>query len=187
MFDRIFSQSSGRVVAIARLSLAALFLIATISDPSISPSVGDPAGAWPPTLRSPQSSHGRSGMTGGSTSRIAAAAHVTDIVFFMVVVLWPEGYASPYLPVFRLSPAFGSDPLGMASNCVDRGCGHPAVSRSGASDRAASRRGVRMATLHHPQRLFGCAFRDPDLVRVAAALFDRRPAGRGAGRDRKRV
>jgi len=39
MFDRIFSQSSGRVVAIARLSLAALFLIATLSDPSISPSL----------------------------------------------------------------------------------------------------------------------------------------------------
>ena len=39
MFDRIFGQSSGRVVAIARLSLAALFLIATVSDPTVSPPV----------------------------------------------------------------------------------------------------------------------------------------------------
>jgi signal transduction histidine kinase len=99
MFDRIFSQSSGRVVAIARLSLAALFLIATISDPNISSSVAielvlaayiafAAIVAWAVWN------------DWWIDMRIAAAAHVTDIVFFMVVVLWPEGYASPYFLIF---------------------------------------------------------------------------------------
>jgi hypothetical protein len=94
MFDRIFSQSSGRVVAIARLSLAALFLIATISDPIISRSlaielvlvtyIGFAATvAW------------AIWNDWWIDIRTAAAAHITDIVFFMIVVLWPEGYASP--------------------------------------------------------------------------------------------
>src|SRR5438874_2175592 len=99
MFDRIFGQSSGRVVAIARLSLAVVFLVATISDPTISPRsaielvltayVGFAAvvvwlvwNDW------------------WMDARIAAAAHVADITFFMIVVLWPEGYASPYFLFF---------------------------------------------------------------------------------------
>lgn len=99
MFDRIFSQSSGRVVAIARLSLAALFLIATISDPSISPSIAielvlaaylafAAIVAW------------AIWNDWWVDMRIAAAAHATDIVFFMVVVLWPEGYASRFFLFF---------------------------------------------------------------------------------------
>jgi signal transduction histidine kinase len=99
MFDRIFSQSSGRVVAIARLSLAALFLIATISDPIISRSlaielvlvtyIGFAATvAW------------AIWNDWWIDIRTAAAAHITDIVFFMIVVLWPEGYASPYFLFF---------------------------------------------------------------------------------------
>jgi signal transduction histidine kinase len=99
MFDRIFSQSSGRVVAIARLSLAALFLIATISDLIISrffaielvlvTYIGFAAiVAW------------AIWNDWWIDIRIAAAAHITDIVFFMIVVLWPEGYASPYFLFF---------------------------------------------------------------------------------------
>jgi signal transduction histidine kinase len=99
MFDRIFSQSSGRVVAIARLSLAALFLIATITDPSISPPLG---------LKLVLAAYiAFATVVAGSIwnswwidMRIGAAAHVTDIMFFMIVVLWPEGYASPYFLFF---------------------------------------------------------------------------------------
>ena len=99
MFDRIFSQSSGRVVAIARLSLGALFLIATISDPSITPSVGIQLvlGAYIAFAAIVAWAIWNDWWI---DIRIAAAAHVTDIVFFMVVVLWPEGYASPYFLIF---------------------------------------------------------------------------------------
>src|SRR5207248_1517222 len=99
MFDRIFGQSSGRVVAIARLSLAALFLIATISDPTVAPPVAIEFVlaayvafaaivvwlVWKDWW---------------IDARIAAPAHVIDILFFMIVVLWPEGYASPYFLIF---------------------------------------------------------------------------------------
>jgi|tagenome__1003787_1003787.scaffolds.fasta_scaffold20943151_2 signal transduction histidine kinase len=99
MFDRIFSQSSGRVVAIARLSLAALFLIATLSDPSISPSI-----AIELVLSAYLAFAAIVAWAIWSDwwidMRIAAAAHVTDIVFFMVVVLWPEGYASRFFLFF---------------------------------------------------------------------------------------
>jgi signal transduction histidine kinase len=99
MFDRIFSQSSGRVVAIARLSLAALFLIAAMSDRSISPPLG---------LKLVLAAYiGFATVVAGAIwnnwwidLRIAAAAHLTDIMFFMIVVLWPEGYASPYFLFF---------------------------------------------------------------------------------------
>src|SRR5437773_5449600 len=99
MFDRIFSQSSGRVVAIARLSLAALFLIATISDPTVSP---------PVTIELVLSAYlGFAAVIVWLVwndwwidARIAVPAHVADISFFMIVVLWPEGYASPYFLIF---------------------------------------------------------------------------------------
>jgi signal transduction histidine kinase len=99
MFDRIFSQSSGRVVAIARFSLAALFLIATITDPSTFPSAG---------LELVLAGYiAFAAIVAGAVwnnwwidTRIAAAAHVIDIMFFMIVVLWPEGYATPYFLFF---------------------------------------------------------------------------------------
>src|SRR5256885_5399472 len=99
MLDRIFGQSSGRVVAIARLSLAALFLIATISDPTVSP---------PVTIELVLVAYvGFAAVVVWLVwkdwwidARIAAPAHVIDILFFMIVVLWPEGYASPYFLIF---------------------------------------------------------------------------------------
>src|SRR5207248_1986186 len=99
MFDRIFGQSSGRVVAIARLSLAALFLIATISDPTVAP---------PVAIQFVLAAYvGFAAIVVWFVwknwwidARIAAPAHVVDILFFMIVVLWPQGYASPYFLIF---------------------------------------------------------------------------------------
>ena len=99
MFDRIFSQSSGRVVAIARLSLAAVFLMATMTDASI------PRGSAIELVLAAYLAF--AAVVGRAIwndwwidTRIAAATHITDIVFFIVVVLWPEGYASPYFLFF---------------------------------------------------------------------------------------
>src|SRR5437764_1467133 len=82
-------------MAIAPLSLAALFLIATVSDPTVSPPV--------------EIELVLAAYVGFSATvvwlvwkdwwidaRIAAPTHVVDILFFMIVVLWPQGYASPY-------------------------------------------------------------------------------------------
>lgn len=100
MFDRIFGQSSARVVAIARLALALVFLTATMI-------VG------PELWRSSAIDL----LLGGyailaaiivwvtwddwwADAKIAVAAHVVDILFFMALVVWPEGYASPYFLFF---------------------------------------------------------------------------------------
>src|SRR2546430_1700960 len=99
MFDRIFGQSSGRVVAIARLSLAALFLIATISDPTLAPP-GAIRVVLPRSVGFAAIVVWLVWKNWWIDARIAAPAHVVDVLFFMIVVLWPQGYASPYFLIF---------------------------------------------------------------------------------------
>ena len=98
MFDRVFSQSSARVVAIARLALAAVFLVATVSDPRLAPT-GDVIvlTAYLGFAALVLLLIWRDWWT---DARIAVATHVIDILFFMIVVLWPEGYARPYFLFF---------------------------------------------------------------------------------------
>lgn len=99
MFDRIFSQSSAHVVAIARLALAAVFLGATVSDPRLAPISGIMLvlTAYLCFAALVLLLIWRDWWT---DARIAVATHAIDMGFFMVVVLWPEGYASPYFLFF---------------------------------------------------------------------------------------
>lgn len=99
MFDRIFGQPSARIVAIARLALALVFFVATLLSPDVAQST--------PIDR----------ILGGYVlfaamvtwiswnnwwvdARIAPMVHAADIIFFMILVLWPKGYASPYFLFF---------------------------------------------------------------------------------------
>ena len=100
MFERIFSQPSGRVVAVARLSLAAVFLIATMTEPSISPRAAIDLVLAAYLVFAAVAARAIWNDWWVDT-RTAAAIHIIDIVFFMIVVLHrPEGYASPYFLFF---------------------------------------------------------------------------------------
>jgi signal transduction histidine kinase len=99
MFDRIFSQPSGRVVAVARLSLVAVFLIATMTEPSISPRAAIDLVLAAYLVFAAVAARAIWNDWWVDT-RTAAAIHIIDIVFFMIVVLRPEGYASPYFLFF---------------------------------------------------------------------------------------
>ena len=98
MFDRVFGQPSARVVAIARLALAAVFLVATLSDRRLAPT-GDVVvltfylGFAAIVLMLIWNNW-------WIDARIAGAGHAIDVIFFMIVVLWPEGYARPYFLFF---------------------------------------------------------------------------------------
>src|SRR5437867_4052892 len=99
MFDRILSQPSARVVAVARLSLALLFLVATISDPSVAltTEIYFVLGAYLAFAALAACAIWKNWWI---DARIAAATHFVDMLFFVIVVFWPEGYASPYFLFF---------------------------------------------------------------------------------------
>ena len=97
--DTIFGQPSARVVALARVALAAVFYLGTMADPQV--------GASPITVPL---------LTGFLTfaifvavftwndwwvdARIALVTHAIDVCFFVTIVGSPEGYSSPYFLFF---------------------------------------------------------------------------------------
>ena len=97
MIQRAFQHRSGRVIALGRLVLASVFLLATWVDPS------------QPTLR-PEVAYGLLGgyvLWSAALSlltwrnwwldfRVAAAAHLVDIAAFAILVFFTEGYTSPF-------------------------------------------------------------------------------------------
>lgn len=98
---RGIQHSSGRVIALGRLLLASLQLIAISADPS-------------QLARSPVPAHwllagyvAIAAVTAAITwndwtldARLAGPAHTLDIAFFTMLVLMTEGYASPYFTFF---------------------------------------------------------------------------------------
>ena len=97
-FDRIFGQPSARVVALARVGLAAIFLLGTVADPPEQGSltiailavfcvfsIAVAAATW---------------RNWWIDARIAAATHLIDMCFFVAVVGPPQGYSSPYFLFF---------------------------------------------------------------------------------------
>jgi len=105
--DSIFGQPSARVIALARLGLAVVFLAGTLADPD--------TGAGPdlvPILFGFMSfSLGIAIATWTSwwaDARIALPTHIIDITFFVTVIGAPQGVSSPYFLFFiflLLSPA----------------------------------------------------------------------------------
>jgi signal transduction histidine kinase len=99
MFDRIFGQPSGRVVAIARVGLASVFLLATFADPRV--------GQSPIVMPTLTAFFCFAVLVSIITwrnwwidARIAVATHLIDIGFFMTMIASPEGYSSPYFLFF---------------------------------------------------------------------------------------
>ena len=99
IFDRVFGQPSARVVALARVGLAAVFFMATLADPKVGQSA-----VVVPILAS---FFCFSGIVAVITwrdwwidARIAVAAHIIDIAFFTAMVALPDGYSSPYFLFF---------------------------------------------------------------------------------------
>lgn len=97
-FDRIFGQPSARVVALARLALAAVFLLATLADPSTAPPLILPVLAV---------FFGFALLVTVVTwndwwvdARIALVTHAIDICFFITVAGAPQAYTSPYFLFF---------------------------------------------------------------------------------------
>lgn len=98
-FDRIFGQPSARVVALARLGLAAVFFIATLADPQ-----SDLSFIIVPVLTvflcfAMVVAY----LTWNDwwiDARIARATHIIDVGFFVAIVGSPEGYSSPYFLFF---------------------------------------------------------------------------------------
>lgn len=105
--DRIFGQPSARVVALARLGLAAVFFIGTLAD--------HPEGTSPVIIPVLTGFLCFSMIIAVVTwkdwwldARIALACHIMDVAFFVAVVGAPQGYSSPYFLYFvflLLSPA----------------------------------------------------------------------------------
>ncbi|MGN6057611.1 MAG: sensor histidine kinase [Sphingomicrobium sp.] len=99
MFDRIFGQPSARVVALARLGLAAVFFLATLVEPKpdLSPIV------FPVLTAFLCFSITVAYLTWSDwwmDARIARASHIIDVGFFVAIVGSPEGYSSPYFLFF---------------------------------------------------------------------------------------
>jgi len=105
--DSIFGQPSARVIALARLGLALVFLAGTLADPDRAAgpdlvpilfgfmlfSVGVAIATWTDWW---------------TDARIALPTHIIDITFFVTVIGAPQGVSSPYFLFFiflLLSPA----------------------------------------------------------------------------------
>ena len=127
---------SGRVIALGRLMLATLFLIAIWVDSS------QPA-------RAPEATYALLAaylafaaaivvITWNNwwlDAKLAGPAHAVDIILFTLLVLLTEGFTSPYFHLLHVRASFRRDPLGLASDGFDRDPPHPAL-----SDRRTARR-----------------------------------------------
>ena len=98
-FDRIFGQPSARVVALARLGLAAVFFLATLVEPQpdVSPIVIPVLTAF---LCFAMIVAYLTWSDWWIDARIARATHFIDVGFFVAIVGSPEGYSSPYFLFF---------------------------------------------------------------------------------------
>lgn len=101
MFDDILKHRSGRVIALARTALAALFLFAIWVDPT------QPAQAaiasYATLLTYVLGAVALTMITWNNwwaDARLAAAAHVFDIAVFTLLVLTTDGYTSPFFVFF---------------------------------------------------------------------------------------
>jgi len=99
LFDKIFGQPSARVVALARLSLAAIFFLGTWAEPQ--------AGAAPIVMPVLVVFLVFSAVIAVVTwknwwldARIALITHAIDICYFVIIVGSPQGYTSPYFLFF---------------------------------------------------------------------------------------
>jgi signal transduction histidine kinase len=107
MFDTIFGQPSARVVAVARVGLAAVFYLGTMADP--------PIGESPIIIPVLAGFLAFAIFVAVFTwndwwidARIALVTHAIDVGFFVIVVGSPQGYSSSYFLFFvflLLSPA----------------------------------------------------------------------------------
>lgn len=98
-FDRIFGQPSARVIALARMGLATVFLMGALAEPQ-SPQ----APLVTPVLVAFLVLSTTIALVTWSNwwidARLALATHAIDICFFVLIVGSPQGYASPYFLFF---------------------------------------------------------------------------------------
>ncbi|CAN5131268.1 sensor histidine kinase [soil metagenome] len=101
MFDEVLKHRSGRVIALGRLLLAAIFLLAIWMDPS------QPAQAASETYAALAAYVAVAAILTIITwnnwwldAKLAAPAHVLDIAAFTLLVLVTEGYTSPFFLFF---------------------------------------------------------------------------------------
>src|SRR5688500_9437085 len=101
MIQAAFRHRSGRVIAMGRMVLATVFLLALYLDPS-QPSQ-NPDVAYPLLVSYLVWSAGLLVLTWTSwwlDYRLAAVAHLADIAAFGTLVYFTEGYTSPYYTFF---------------------------------------------------------------------------------------
>jgi signal transduction histidine kinase len=101
MFDGVLKHRSGRVIALARSVLAATFLFAMWMDP-VEPARNATA-TYSLLVFYLAAAVGVTLLTWNSwwlDARLAAPAHVTDIVVFTLLVLASDGYTSPFFVFF---------------------------------------------------------------------------------------
>jgi signal transduction histidine kinase len=99
LFDRIFGQPSARVVALARLGLAAIFFLGTWAEPQ----QGAAPIVMPMLVGFLIFSAGIALVTWRNwwvDARIALVTHAIDICYFVIIVGSPQGYTSPYFLFF---------------------------------------------------------------------------------------
>lgn len=101
MFDDVLKHRSGRVIALARAALAAVFLFAIWIDPS------QPATAASETYAVLATYALAAAVVAAVTwdnwwldARLAAPMHVVDILAFTLLVLTSDGYTSPFFVFF---------------------------------------------------------------------------------------
>lgn len=101
MFDDVLKHRSGRVIALARAVMAAVFLLAIWVDPA------QPALAVRPTYALLGAylalAIGITAVTWNNwwlDARLAAPAHFVDILMFTILVLASDGYTSPFFVFF---------------------------------------------------------------------------------------
>lgn len=105
--QNVFGQPSARVIALARLGLAIVFLAGTLADPD---ATAGPA-VFPVLCSFVVFSLGIAIATWKNwwvDARIALSTHIIDVTFFVTVIGVPQGYSSPYFLFFvflLLSPA----------------------------------------------------------------------------------
>ncbi|HET9427065.1 MAG TPA: ATP-binding protein [Allosphingosinicella sp.] len=101
MIQATFQHRSGRVIALGRLVLAAVFLLAVWLDPS-QPSQ-NPDLAYPVLASYVIWAAGLLALTWSNwwlDHRLSASAHLVDIVAFGTLVFFTEGYTSPFYTFF---------------------------------------------------------------------------------------
>ena len=99
LFDTVFGQPSARVVALARVGLAAVFFLGTWAEPQ----AGASPIVMPVLVGFLVFSAGIALVTWNNwwvDARIALATHAIDICFFVLIVGSPQGYSSPYFLYF---------------------------------------------------------------------------------------